>query len=150
MKDLRTRLCIRALIGALFGIFICLFFMVFMSDGDEVIRGNYHLILQFFGSALYGAIPMAGTVVFEKEEWGLLKVTCIHYLSTFIAFIIANFILDWFEWEVFGIVVAIMTVLYFIIWLIQYRRYKSEIKRINDELETELLLRDDKGKGERD
>ena len=75
---------------------------------------------------------------------------CIHYFSTFIAFIIANFILDWFEWEVFGIVVAIMTVLYFIIWLIQYRRYKSEIKRINDELETELLLRDDKGKGERD
>lgn len=150
MKDLKTRLCIRALIGALLGMFICLFFAVFMADEDEIVRGNYHLILQFLGSALYGAIPMAGTVVFEKEEWGLLKVTCIHYFSTFIAFTIANFVLGWFDWEIFGIVVAVMTVIYFIIWLIQYYRYRGEIRRINDELETELLLRNDKGKGERD
>ena len=78
---------------------------------------------------------MGGSIVYQFERWGLLKATLVHYTLTLAAFLITNAALNWFPASVLAIVLILFTVVYFIIWLVQYLRWKKTIQEMNQDLE---------------
>lgn len=92
------------------------------------------LLAQMLGSGAFGAVPMAGTVLYELDSWGLLKQAVVHYVSYTAAFLLYGVFLGWFEPTVadLGIMACVFAVCHCAIWLVMYARYRSEVKRLNE------------------
>ncbi len=127
--QIRKRLLIKSLIGAVGGIIIGLLMM-----GED--RSDIWLILHLVASALYGAVANGGTIVYEIEKLGVLRATLIHYFITMSLFVIISLALGWFAGGLIwlGIVVLIMTVIYVMIWLFNYLYWKKTVREVNEEL----------------
>ncbi len=135
MKRYVNSFIFRALIGALMGIAICLILYGFGSYDEIIIDDKPFVIMQFVGSALNGIICMGSTIVYDIDNLGLSKVTLLHYVITLVSFLSFNFLLGWFSEFNIILILAVFTVAYFIIWLVNYLIYKREIRRINKDLE---------------
>lgn len=133
---------IRALLGALIGLVICITLYAFGTFDEIVVDNKGFVIRQFVGSALLGFVAMGGTIVYNVERWSLNVVTVIHYLMTIAVFILDCVFLNWFPNKYLPIVILIFTGAYFIIWLINYIIYKRSIRDINSDLD-ELRKRED-------
>ena len=91
------------------------------------------LLLPFLFSGLYGALCMGGTVVYELEDWPLLRVSLTHYLICIVPYLPISLLLGWNSGIAeLLIVMGVMTVVYFIIWLIMFLRYRAEVRELND------------------
>lgn len=106
-------------------------------------------ILEMLGSGIYGAIGMGGAVVYDIEEWSLLKATIFHFLLTTIFLFFIGFALQWMTFStpmenliLFGCI----SFVYFIIWQVNSLVYKHRVKQINLGL-AELKKMLDKGNG---
>ena len=106
-----------------------------LSSREDWFFDHPSMIWQLIGSGLYGAVAMGGSIVYQFERWGLLKATLVHYTLTLAAFLITNAALNWFPASVLAIVLIPFTVVYFIIWLVQYLRWKKTIQEMNQDLE---------------
>jgi len=135
MKRYVNSFIFRALIGALMGIAICLILYGFGLYDEIIIDDKPFVIMQFVGSALNGIICMGSTIVYDIDNLGLSKVTLLHYVITLVSFFSFNFLLSWFNEFNIILILAVFTVAYFIIWLVNYLIYKREIRRINKDLE---------------
>ncbi len=135
MKRYVNSFIFRALIGALMGIAICLILYGFGLYDEIIIDDKPFVIMQFVGSALNGIICMGSTIVYDIDNLGLSKVTLLHYVITLVSFFSFNFLLGWFNEFNIILILAVFTVAYFIIWLVNYLIYKREIRRINKDLE---------------
>ena len=134
MSELKDKLLIRALIGAILGMLISLFICTFGNDLSELEGHKLYLIIQVIGSGIYGAIPMGGTICYEIEKWSPLKATLIHYCMTMAAFMITNVLLEWFSLSIIIYVLLAMTIGFFMIWFAEYIGWKKTIKRMNHDL----------------
>ncbi len=134
MKRYVNSFIFRALIGALMGIAICLILYGFGLYDEVIVDNKAFVIIQFVGSATNGIICMGSTIAYDVDSLGLSKSTLIHYVITLVSFFSFNFLLGWFSEFNIILILAIFTVLYFIIWLINYLVYKREIRRMNQEL----------------
>lgn len=95
-------------------------------------------IIQAFASGIHGAICFGGTVVYDMDEWGLLKCTVIHYIGAIGGYFILAFSMRWFspkDMDTVIVMFSCMTVAYFIIWLINYISCKKQLKELNRELD---------------
>ena len=92
------------------------------------------LLAQMLFSGLYGIIPMAGTIIYEFDSWGMLKQAVVHYVSHTAAFLALGVLLGWFSPTPadLGIVTGSFAICHCIIWLIMYSRYRSEVKKLNE------------------
>ena len=89
-------------------------------------------ILQLLLSGLYGAVCMGTTVLYDIEKMPLLLSTALHYLAVMLIYIPVALILCWISSvSEMLIVMAFMTVAYFIIWIILYSIYKAQVKELN-------------------
>lgn len=97
------------------------------------------LLAQMLLSGVYGAIPMAGTVLYELDSWSLVKQAIVHYLSYTVAFMVVGTLVGWIEPNVadIGIVAGVFAVCHLIIWLIMYARYKSEVAELNELIQSD-------------
>ena len=83
--------------------------------------------------ALYGAVCMGGTIFYEFENWSLAKATAAHYLSISLGYVVVDLLLCWgMPLKLLLILEGIMTVGFFLIWLIMYLRYKAEVRELNE------------------
>lgn len=135
MKRYVNSFIFRALIGALMGIAICLILYGFGLYDEIIIDNKPFVIMQFVGSALNGIICMGSTIAYDVDSLGLSKSTLIHYVITLVSFFSFNFLLGWFSEFSIILILAVFTVAYFIIWLVNYLIYKREIRRMNKDLE---------------
>jgi len=135
MKRYVNSFIFRALIGALMGIAICLILYGFGLYDEIIIDDKPFVIMQFVGSALNGIVCMGSTIVYDIDNLGLSKVTLLHYVITLVSFLCFNFLLGWFSEFNIILILIVFTVMYFIIWLVNYLIYKREIRRMNIELE---------------
>ena len=80
-----------------------------------------------------GAIAMGTAVIYDIEEWSLLRATVTHFLIVMGALLLACFVLKWFEpWSTpFWIMLAAELVGYVIVWLIMYLGYKKQVRKLN-------------------
>ncbi|MBO7674892.1 MAG: DUF3021 domain-containing protein [Atopobiaceae bacterium] len=129
----------------------CLAFLITIVNG--FVRGGGDLILtdnllaatgseagallaQMLISGAYGAIPMAGTIIYPIDSWGLLKQALVHYVSYTLAFMIIGVPAGWVQTPAESCIMAgIFLVCHGVIWLIMYARYKAEARELNALLE---------------
>ena len=130
------------LVGMVFGAAISIVIGLLANDGSlalssVLLEGTGSeagaLLAQMLLSGLYGAIPMAGVIVYEFDSWGLLKQAVVHYVTYTVAFMIFGVLVGWIEPTLLdmGIMAGIFLVCHCIIWLIMYARYKTETKELN-------------------
>jgi len=81
-----------------------------------------------------GAIAMGTAVIYDIEEWSLLRATVTHFLIVMVALLLACFVLKWFEpWSApFWIMLTAELVGYIIVWLIMYLCYKKQVRKLNN------------------
>lgn len=147
---MRKELLRRALIGGPIGIMIGTIITIMMSfvigDGHyyTVVPELIHscgselnaFVLQSVVCLLYGAIIASVSLIYEKEEWTLLKRTIIHLLViSAIGYPIAYY-LQWMPHSILGFVsyYGLFFGIYVVIWFIQYNLIKHRLSKINKKL----------------
>jgi len=137
----------RGFSGALIGLLICHIISIWISllinDGSyysvvpELINlcknETNAVIMQTICALLYGAVWGGITVIWEIDEWSLLKQTVIHFLiSSVVTFPIA-YVTRWMQHTIKGMLsyFGIFAVIYIIIWVSQYLNMKKKIQSMN-------------------
>ncbi len=142
---IKDRLAIKVLSGALIGIAISLVLSLGVND-TQIIGNKAAFIAQILGSALFGAICNGGSIVYEIDSWGVTKATLIHYVASLGAFILASGLLHWFPTRYLPPVIALFTIVYAIIWLINFFTWRKVIRQMNADLKQ--MIRNEKEGGE--
>ncbi|SDZ86637.1 Protein of unknown function [Oribacterium sp. KHPX15] len=132
--NIKTKFIIRALVGFSLGISIgAITYVIFTSETEPL--NKRFLLMQLFGSGLYGAIANGGAIVYDFESWSLGRATLTHYLVTFVSMFITSKILGWFPQGILFWVFLAFSIVYLAIWLTEYYLWKKEIAKINGQLE---------------
>ena len=97
------------------------------------------LALEAFFSGLHGAICMAGVVLYDLESWSMTRVVITHYLIIMASFLSIGGFLGWISLTPASIAISalLMAAGYFIVWIIMYIRYSSEVNVLNEILNKE-------------
>ena len=131
--NIKTKFIIRALVGFSLGISIgAITYVIFTSETEPL--NKRFLLMQLFGSGLYGAIANGGAIVYDFESWSLGRATLTHYIVTLISMMITSEILGWFPHGILFFVILAFSIVYLAIWLTEYYLWKREIAKINGQL----------------
>ena len=92
------------------------------------------LALQTVLSGVYGAVGFGGMSFYEIEQWSLIKATVTHYVLILFTFILIGPYLGWVSLNVkdVGFMFILLTIAFFIIWLIMFLRYQAEVRELNN------------------
>lgn len=140
-----------AVYGFFIGMAVGIIFVVIqslMSGGAIVFSGRLldlggsqagALALETIFSGLHGAICMAGVALYDLENWSMTRVVITHYLIIMASFLTIGGFLGWISLTPASIAVTalLMAIGYFIVWIIMYLRYSSEVNVLNDILSKE-------------
>lgn len=147
---MRKKVITRVFFGASLGLTICTFISIVISliYGD----GNYFpisyeliedcgteinaVILQTVLALIYGSVWGGASVIWEIENWSLLKMTFVHLIiCSGVSFPVAYF-LRWMPRSIAGgfLFFGIFFIIYTVIWFYKYSYIKKQIKSINDKL----------------
>ncbi|MDE5671692.1 MAG: DUF3021 domain-containing protein [Eubacterium sp.] len=91
------------------------------------------VLLQAFLCGLLGLGFGAGSIIWEIEKWGIVKQTGIYFLLTSLIMMPIAYLTYWMEHSVKGFLsyYGIFAFIFALIWVIQYIRYKYNVKRMN-------------------
>lgn len=91
------------------------------------------LLLEIVLVGVFGAVCMAGTVLYDAERLPLAAATALHCVICIGQFIPLSLFLGWCRSAVEILIMASFQLLaFFIVWLIMYTRYRKEIKQLNE------------------
>ena len=94
------------------------------------------IIIQTLLSGLLGAIAMGGVVIHDIERWSLFRCAVVHYLLIEISYVVIATVLGWYgSLTELLIILGIQLIVFVIIWLIIYLRWKARILELNELLE---------------
>ena len=147
---MKRKLWKRMLTGALIGVSISFIFTIIISliFGD----GNYYpvvpalveqcgneinaVVAQMIASLLYGAVWAGASVIWEMDDWSLLRQTVTHLLAGSIATFPVAYLMYWMKHSIAGVVVyfAIFIGIYVGIWITLYSRAKREVTKLNEKV----------------
>ena len=143
--DIKTKFMIRALVGFSLGMLIGIFTFV-ASASDTLPVDKVYLVLHLILSGLLGVVSNGGAIVYDFEEWSIARATFTHYIISFMTLFVISEMLGWFPHSVLLIVFIVFSIVYFIIWLSEYLSFKNEVKQMNEELKSMLMINSGKGK----
>ena len=134
MRSVWKKVPLLSAIGFVMGLLVASGFMVL--GGSDFQTFTKDVLLYFTLSGLYGAFSMGLTVVYEIEEWGVTRTTLTHFSGVLAGFLILGFTQRWFSLNEpsFYIMIAAFILVYFVIWLVQYLKYRQRVKQLNQEL----------------
>ena len=93
------------------------------------------MALQTIVMGLFGSFAMSGMSLYEIDSWPLALSTSVHYLMIALMYVIMDRVLSWNgSVEQILVVEFIQLIVFFIIWLFIYLRYRSEVRALNEEL----------------
>ncbi len=140
----------RSVLSALGGLFITQLVGVIVSLC--IADGNYYpvvpsltesigseigaVIFQTVCSLLYGAVFGGMSIIWELDNWSILKQTVVHFLVvSFVSFPIA-YVTEWMEHSIVGGITyfAVFAVIYAFIWFSQYISVRKRINEVNKKL----------------
>lgn len=138
MRAFRKRTAILAAIGFALGLLVGLCFLAHSGSREYYAHhGPGRLALYLALSGALGAVNVGTTTIYSLERWGLLRCTLTHFLIAMTTYCMVGFVLGWLSlgepatlW-----MLAVCTVVYFIVWLVMYLIYKRQIRRINAALQ---------------
>ena len=149
-KEIKKAIAKRAVLGFIYGVFIGQTILIieslFMRDGNfyAVSASLLELagtkiaavIIQYFLTGIIGLTFASTTVIFEMDEWSLLRQTITHFIITSIVMYVAGFLCGWFPHTVGSTLVwfGVFVVVYLIFWICFSLYYKNKVKKMNEAL----------------
>ena len=137
----------RSLLGAVIGVFISHLIAVIISlcvaDGSfyavvpQLIESTGSelnaVLLQTVCSVFYGAMFAGVSVIWELDNWSILKQTVVHFLVVSIVTLPVAYVTQWMHRSIPGMIIyfGIFTVIYAFIWFGQYMAMKKNIVQMN-------------------
>ncbi|MGN0794949.1 MAG: DUF3021 domain-containing protein, partial [Aristaeellaceae bacterium] len=111
-KQIALRAVIGALTGALIGQLVMVCISLCIGEGSIVVASEALLeqagsevmayILQMLGCMLYGGVWAAGSLVWEKENWSLMRQSIVHCALYSLSALPVAWMMHWFEHSVVG------------------------------------------------
>ena len=149
-NEIKKAVAKRAILGFIYGVFIGQTILIieslFMRDGNfypvstaliNLMGTNLGaVILQYFLTGIMGAVFASSSVIFEMDEWSLLRQSIIHFIVVSIPSYIAGFLCCWFPHTVGSTLIwfGVFIVVYFIFWISFMLYYRKKVKTINEAL----------------
>ena len=98
--------------------------------GNEVTA----IIIQTVLSAVLGAGFAGSSIIWEMDEWSLLKQTSIYFGIVSVIMMTVAYICEWIEHSVKGILsyFGIFFAIFIVIWIVQYLIWKIRISKIKE------------------
>lgn len=140
----------RCLVGAPIGLLVCQMISIVISviihDGTyyavvpeliPICKSEVNaVIVQTVCALLYGSVWAGSSVIWEIDEWSLLKQSSIHFLITSIVTFPVAYMTRWMQHTISGIVsyFGIFVTIYVFIWITQYFSMKSKIAQLNSKV----------------
>lgn len=147
---MKKKILSRSLVGAPIGLTICTLITIIFSliyGNGEYFPTPHELIaacgselkavlLQTVFGMIYGAVWGGASVIWEMENWSLMKMTLCHLAVCSIASFPIAWILQWMPHSLLGagIFFGIFFAIYAAIWCFQYAVSKRQIEQINSKL----------------
>ena len=89
-------------------------------------------LLTLLVMGLFGSACMVGTLFYQIERWPLALATAAHYLTVSLGYLIPVRVLCWeMSLRLLLMIEGMMTLGFFLIWLMLYLRYKDEVRKLN-------------------
>lgn len=150
---MRKKIVCRCLIGAPIGVTIGMLITVLISyiygdgmyypvapaliemSGNEINAVSLQMICMLFYGAVWGGV----SVIWEKDEWSILRQTLTHLLITSAGTFPFAWLMHWMEHSIVGALgyFGIYFVIYFVIWISQYMAIRKKLKQINQRIREE-------------
>ena len=137
MEEIWKKAVILGAIGMILGIFVGAGFWYLMSgEVPEASTGLSAMVLHLLLSGVLGMVANGSSVIYEIEEWSIVRATITHFIISMGIFYVIAFSLGWFSpadpacW----IMSAILVFVYFMIWMVHSLIFKYKVKRMNEEL----------------
>ena len=94
------------------------------------------VLLQAFLCGILGSGVGAASVIWELENWGLVRQTGIYFTIVSVIMMPIAFVTHWMEHSLKGILsyFGIFFIIFVVIWVIQYVIAKRNVKKMNDVL----------------
>ncbi len=145
---MKKRALARCILGAPMG--LALSYMITVVISLTVNDGNYYavvpelitdcgseigaVLLQTVLSLIYGAAWAGASIIWEIDEWSILKQTALHLGVCSVATFPIAYFTRWMSHDLKGILLyfGLFLCIYVIIWLIQYSALRRRVKRINE------------------
>ena len=91
------------------------------------------VMLQALCSLLYGAAWAGASLIFQREDWNLLRQTVLHLLICSLATFPIAYLTRWMHHSLGGVLLYFGTflVLYGFVWFAQYATMKRRVRQIN-------------------
>jgi len=137
VRGLWKKMAFRAMIGFAIGVLVGTGFLA--SAGIRNYYTEYGIgrfALYLILSGVLGAVNVGTTILYDFDEWSLARSTLTHFCITMTTLCAIGFPMRWFSlhdpvtWWMF----LIFVVIYFIIWLVLYLKYRREVRQINSAL----------------
>ncbi len=146
MKKVVLRSLFGAPLGLTIGIVIAVIISACVGDGRfhlvgqgliDVYGTEFNAVLvQLIFCILYGAVWAGSSVIWEKENWSLIRQTLTHLVITSVSTFPIAYFTGWMDHSVLGIVsyYGMFFATYFMIWLFQYLPMKKRIAQMNKKI----------------
>ncbi|MEE0266297.1 MAG: DUF3021 domain-containing protein, partial [Acutalibacteraceae bacterium] len=91
------------------------------------------VIFQTICSLLYGAVFGGMSIIWELDNWSILKQTAVHFLVVSTVSLPIAYVNHWMEHTLIGAIVyfAVFAIIYVFIWLSQYLAVKKRVNAMN-------------------
>ncbi len=101
--------------------------------GNEVTA----IIMQTALSAVLGAGFAGSSIIWEMDEWSLLKQTSIYFGIVSVLMMTIAYICEWMEHSVKGILsyFGIFVAIFIAVWIVQYLIWKVRVSRIKEKIQ---------------
>ena len=98
--------------------------------GNEVTA----VIVQTVLSAILGAGFAGSSLIWEKDEWSLLKQTSIYFGIVSVLMMTVAYVCEWMEHSVKGVLsyFSIFFAIFIVVWIVQYLIWKIRISKIKE------------------
>lgn len=114
------------------GIFYPINPLLISREGPQLTK----VIIQYFLTGIIGMTFAASSIIFELDNWSLLKETVIHFCITSVVMYFCGFFCNWFDHTVIATILwfAVFIVIYILFWLGFTLYYRIAVRKINDVL----------------
>lgn len=94
------------------------------------------VLLQALLCGILGMGCAAGSVIWEMEDWGIVKQTGIYFLIVSVIMMPIAYVTFWMEHSLKGVLsyFGIFTLIFSIVWIVQYTRGRHNVKKMNEAL----------------
>ena len=95
------------------------------------------VIVQAILWGLTGFIFSGFSVIWEKDNWSLVKQTTIAFFVYLLSIMVVGYILKWFTFNILQVIIfiSIFIFIFFIIWILIYLKMKKDVDAFNAKIQ---------------